>query len=590
MRLTGLGVSPGVAVGRALVLTHRALDIRYRIGADNVAREIDRLSRATAEARRQLEEIQRRLTQTPDAAPASIFDAQILMLDDPLLTGRAVELIRNERVNAEWALRRAADELIAALGRAEDEYLRERKGDVADVAGRLRLNLRAGRSGSAAGAVARMKGPVILVADELSASVAAQVDWGEVAGFVSDAGSWTYHTAILARSLRVPAIVGLRAASAGVSPGALLAIDGDAGEAIVEPTEDELHAFEARRRLAQASAGALEAFRRLPPVTPDGVHVTLEANIELADEVAGARACGAEGIGLYRSEFLLGTGATLDEDAQYRTYRRVLQAMAPGRVTIRTFDGQEGGMSENCGAPRGRAGLRGLRLSLARRDAFRAQLRALLRASRHGRLRILFPFVSGAEEVREARRVVAEVAAELRARGDDVRDVPLGAMIEVPAAAVIADLLSAEADFLSIGTNDLVQFALAVDRGDERVSHLYDPLHPAILRLIRAAVRGARRHARPLAVCGEMAADPALAVLLVGLGVTELSMRSGALLTVTHALRTTPTAQARRLAARALRAATADQVERELAALLAAEHGSRRHADRQATEHAEKRG
>jgi phosphotransferase system enzyme I (PtsI) len=580
MRLTGLGVSPGVAVGRALVLTHRALDIRYRIGADDIPREIERLTRATAKARRQLEEIHRRLTRGPGAGPASIFDAQLLMLDDPLLTGRAADLVQDERVNAEWALRRAADELVAALGEAHDEYLRERRADVADVAGRLRLNLRAERTAPAAGALARIRGPVILVADELSASVAAQVDWGEVAGFVSDAGSWTYHTAILARSLRVPAIVGLRGASAVIPPGARLAIDGDAGAAVIEPTEDELHALEGRRRIAEASAGALEAFRRLPPVTPDGLHVALEANIELADEASEARAQGAEGIGLYRSEFLLGAaaGAHPDEgeETQYQAYRRVVEAMSPGRVTVRTFDGQEGSVSEDRGVPRGRAGLRGLRLSLARRDAFRVQLRALLRAARHGRLRILLPFVTSADEVREARRVVAEVAAGLRARGDETRDVPVGAMIEVPAAAIIADLLAAEADFLSVGTNDLVQFALAVDRGDERVSHLYEPLHPAILRLIRTAVHGARRHGKPLAVCGEMAADPALAVLLVGLGVTELSMRPGAIPLVTQVLRATPAADARRLAARALRAATAEEVERELAADLAAEHADER--------------
>lgn len=578
MRLTGLGVSPGVAVGRALVLTRRALDIRYRVRPEDVPREIDRVSRATSDARRQLQEIQRRLAGAPDADPASIFDAQLLMLDDPLLAGRANQLIQEERINAEWAVRRAADELVAGLGRAEDEYLRERTSDVADVAGRLRLNLRAGRGAPAAAALMRVSGPVILVADELSASVAAQVDWGEVAGFVSDTGSWTYHTAILARSLRVPAIVGLRAASAVVPPGARMAIDGDAGEAIVDPSEDDLHALEARRRLSQARAATVDAVRPLPPVTPDGVRVTLEANIELADEAADARAHGAEGIGLYRSEFLPATpaGAAPDEEAQYETYRRVIEAMAPGRVTVRTFDGQEGGAAGELGAPRGRAGLRGLRLSLARRDAFRVQLRALLRASRHGRLRILFPFVTSAEEFLEARRLVAEVASDLRADGHETREVPVGAMIEIPAAAVIADLLAAEADFLSVGTNDLVQFALAVDRADERVSHLYEPLHPAILRLIRAVVRGARRHGRPLAVCGEMAADPALAVLLVGLGVTELSMRPGALSAVTRALRATPAGEARRLAARALRAATAAEVERQLGAVLAPEHAEKR--------------
>jgi phosphotransferase system enzyme I (PtsI) len=292
--------------------------------------------------------------------------------------------------------------------------------------------------------------------------------------------------------------------------------------------------------------------------------VTLEANIELAEDVADARAKGAQGIGLCRSEFLLGAAAgSVGEATQFDAYRRILEAMAPSRVTIRTFDAVEDDRE-----PRGRAGLRGLRLSLARREPFRIQIRALLRAARYGRLRILLPFVTGLDELREARRVVAEVAADLASRGESAPAVPVGAMIEVPAAAIAADLLANEADFLAVGTNDLVQFALAVDRADERVSDLYDPLHPAILRLVRAAVRGARKRARPLSVCGEMAADPALAVLLVGLGVTELSMRTGAIPLVTQVLRATPAADARRLAARALRAATAEDVERGLAAEL----------------------
>jgi phosphoenolpyruvate-protein phosphotransferase (PTS system enzyme I) len=563
MRLTGRGVSPGLAVGRALVLTHRAHDVRYRVAADDVDREVDRLGRATDLARRQLGEIRERLGRGDNPEPASIFDAQLLMLDDPMLTGRASDLIRGERINAEWALRRAADELIAAFDRAGDAYLRERKADIADVAGRLRLNLRNAPQ-PLSGTLATLRGPVILVADELSASVAAQVDWAEVVGFVSDAGSWTYHTAILARSLHIPAVVGLSGATRLVPPGVRLAIDGASGDVRVDPSDEELAALDAALQSSSQSAAVVE-FQNLPAVTPDGVSVKLEANIEVTDEVAGARANGAQGIGLCRSEFLLAAAApgSVPEAAQCEAYRRVLETMAPWPVTIRTFDAVDDDRE-----PRGRAGLRGLRLSLARREPFVVQLRALLRASRHGRLRILLPFVTGLDELREARRLIADVAADLASVGETLPPVPVGAMIEVPAAAVAADVLAAEADFLALGTNDLVQFALAVDRADERVSHLYDPLHPAILRLVRSAVRGARRRSRPLSVCGEMAADPALAVLLVGLGVTELSMRAGAIPLVAQVLRATPAADARRLAARALRASTAEDVERGLAAEL----------------------
>jgi phosphoenolpyruvate-protein phosphotransferase (PTS system enzyme I) len=563
MRLTGRGVSSGLAVGRALVLTHRAHDVRYRVAADDVDREVDRLGRATDLARRQLGEIRERLGRGDNPEPASIFDAQLLMLDDPMLTGRASDLIRGERINAEWALRRAADELIAAFDRAADAYLRERKADIADVAGRLRLNLRNAPQ-PLSGTLATLRGPVILVADELSASVAAQVDWAEVVGFVSDAGSWTYHTAILARSLHIPAVVGLSGATRLVAPGVRLAIDGASGDVRVDPSDEELAALDAALQSSSQSAAVVE-FQNLPAVTPDGVSVKLEANIEVTDEVAGARTNGAQGIGLCRSEFLLAAAApgSVPEAAQCEAYRRVLETMAPLPVTIRTFDAVDDDRE-----PRGRAGLRGLRLSLARREPFVVQLRALLRASRHGRLRILLPFVTGLDELREARRLIADVAAALASVGETPPPVPVGAMIEVPAAAVAADVLAAEADFLALGTNDLVQFALAVDRADERVSHLYDPLHPAILRLVRSAVRGAHRRSRPLSVCGEMAADPALAVLLVGLGVTELSMRAGAIPLVAQVLRATPAADARRLAARALRASTAEDVERGLAAEL----------------------
>jgi phosphoenolpyruvate-protein phosphotransferase (PTS system enzyme I) len=569
MRLKGLGVSAGTAVGRAVIFAHRARDVRYRVRPEDVDGEAARLERATSVSRDQLTDIRARLTRAMDSDQASIFDAQLLMLDDPMLTGHAAELIRSERLNAEWALRRAADELIAGLDAVADRYLRERKADIADVAGRVRLNLRdvrVGRLGSIRvtdeGLIGRVAGPVILVADELSPSIVAQVDWEEVAGFVSDAGSWTYHTAILARSLRVPAVVGLTSASALIPPGARIAIDGSAGEVLLDPTDAEVAALETRVRRARTQAVSLDDERGLPAITPDGVRITLEANIELADEAADARSQGAEGIGLVRSEYLIAASDAPTEDAQLAAYRASLETMAPARVTIRTFDGQDAGRE------RSRTGLRGLRHSLASPDAFRIQLRALLRAARFGRLRVMFPFVTSVDELREARRITAEVAARLAAEEEAPPDVPLGAMIEVPAAAVAADLLAADADFLAVGTNDLVQFALAVDRADEQTSHLYDPLHPAILRLVRQAVRGAGRFGRPLAVCGEMAADPALAVLLVGLGVTELSMRPGAIPLVTRVLRSTPAADARRLAARALRSATREAAEHALAAEL----------------------
>ncbi|MGH8721863.1 MAG: phosphoenolpyruvate--protein phosphotransferase, partial [Burkholderiales bacterium] len=423
-------------------------------------------------------------------------------------------------MNAESALHRALDQISALFDQAEDGYLRERKGDVADVVGRLCMNLRA--AGDPADLFKHLEGPLVLVADEITPSVIAQLDWQRLAALVTDAGSWTYHTAIMARSIRVPAVAGLRNASATIAPGAVVAVDGTTGEVLVEPDEEDLSQIQARQLTRQAYEQSLDEYRDLPAVTEDGLEIRLEANVESPDDAVGARERGAEGIGLFRSEFLLAGGgqAALTEDAQYRAYRTLVDSAAGRRVTIRTFDVSETQLRiDHAGVEGARSplGLRGIRLSLAIDEIFQAQLRALLRAAQHGPLRVMFPFVSGIEELRAGRAAVARAASDLRARGETVATVPIGIMIEVPSAALTADLLAGEADFFSIGTNDLIQYCLAVDRTDDRVSRLYEPLHPAILRTIRLVSRAGRHGRVPVAVCGEMASDPVLLTLLVGL-------------------------------------------------------------------------
>jgi phosphotransferase system enzyme I (PtsI) len=411
-------------------------------------------------------------------------------------------------------------------------------------------------------------GPLVLVADELSPSLIAQLDWQRLAAIVTDAGSWTYHTAILARSLHVPAVAGLRHASRLIQPGTLLAVDGSSGDVTVEPSQELLTELEARSRKRRAYEQSIEEYSALPSVMQDGTPVRIEANVELPEEAERARERGAEGIGLYRSEFLLAAGSAtgLDEEAQYATYVRLIEAMGGRRVTVRTFDVTEGQLGLGATPDAGRAplGLRGLRLSLSFDDIFQAQLRALLRAASHGPLRIMFPFVTGVEELRSARAAVVQAADALRGRGVDVPTVPIGVMIEVPSAALTVDLLAAEADFFSVGTNDLIQYCLAVDRTDDRVSRLYAPLHPAILRMLRHVVRGARRRNVPVSVCGEMAADSSLVPLLTGLGLREFSMAPAAIPLAKQVVRSLRTADTTRLASRALRAATASDVERTL--------------------------
>jgi len=580
-RLRGIGVSAGVAVGPALVAIQRTQVIRFPVGPDHVARELEALDHARRRSHEQLGEIRRRIAEARGNELAAIFDAQLLMLDDPILVGRAAAVIREERVNAEWAVQRALDELEAFFDDIDDPYLHERKGDLHDVAGRLRRNLR-DEQGGMRDRFHDLDTPCVLIADELTPSVVAQLDWTRIRGFATDAGSRTYHTAILARSLGVPAVVGLHDASRRVPPGASVIVDGESGTLTIGPSEAQLE--EAGRRSLRAGGAAPVRLDEGPLTTADGVRVTLHANIERAGDVAAALGAGAEGIGLYRSEFLLAGGAPdlAAEDEQYGVYRELVERMAPRPVTIRTFDVDERQLARPLvdtaldtrwfpDHPRaGHAGLRGIRFGLAQPDIFKTQLRALLRAAAHGSLRMMFPFVSSLQDVREARALLQEARTELAARGIEAPDVPVGVMIEVPSAAFTASLLAREADFFTIGTNDLIQYTLAVDRTDDRVSDRYEPLHPAVLRLLRLVRRAGARAGIPVAVCGEMASDPLLLKLLIGCGLTEFSMTPGALPMARRVVRDTRALDMRRVAAKVLSLGTPAEIERCLTDELAA--------------------
>lgn len=575
-RVTGIGVSPGLVAGRAVMLNQRAQVLRYRVPDTRVAHELERLEQGRVRTGEQLREIRASVARRRGPDLAALFDAQLLMLDDPMLVPRAATLICDRRVNAEWAVQQVFDEFSAVFDDIVDPYLRERKGDVADLVGRLKMNIRQGLL-TPRDLLREVDEASILIADELTPSLAAQVDWTKVRGFATDAGSRTYHTAILARSLEVPALVGLHDASRIVQPGQVVVIDGTNGELIIDPSAEVL-ARVARAAEEVTVAPHLEVERSRPAATADGVRIRLDANIEFPDDLAAARYVGAEGIGLYRSEFIFTGGPdALDEDAQYRTYRRMLEGMAPAPVTVRTFDVDEdqvalserggtlgGGWGVDQERGGGRQGLRGLRLSLSRPELFQTQIRALLRAAPYGALRIMFPFVSGVEQIREARRLVAAVAADLSRQGVAVPPVPVGVMIEIPAAAYTADLLARDVDFFTIGTNDLIQYCLAVDRADERVSMLYQPLHPSILRVIVMVGRAARRARIPVSLCGEMAADPALLTLLVGLGLTDFSMTPGAIPVAKHVLAETRASDLKALARRVLRMAAIEDIEQEL--------------------------
>jgi len=571
IKLTGRGVAPGVAVGRAVVAVREASQVRYRLATSGVDRERQRLRAAKERTRVELEEISARISRTVGNAQAAIFAAQLLMLDDPMLTRRADELIRSERINADWALERAMQDLHEVFAREGDAWLRERVGDLADVGGRLLRNLRPGRD-PIVDLVLELEPPVILVADELPPSAAAQIDWTRVRGLVCDIGSPTHHTVILVRSLGVPAVVGLSGATQAILPGQMLALDGATGEVVSEPSDEALERWQQRAQIQLAGIRALEDLREQPAATADGVRIRLDANLEIAEEVARVRDAGAEGIGLYRSEFLLDAvhPDASTEDAQCETYRALLTAMKPLPVTIRTFDAGEDRWVVNprAGGHRERFGLRGIRAALQHDDRFRQQIRALLRAADAGTLRILLPFVSSSAEMQRARNLIDEIRRDM---GVDVQ-VPIGAMIEVPAAALTVDHLARCADFLSVGTNDLIQYTLAVDRTDERLAGHYEPAAPAVLRLLRTIAGAARRAGCQLSVCGEMAADPLLVALLVGLGFRSFSMTPAAIPVVKRGLTTLHTRDAAVAARNALRATNAEDVHAILAPIADAMH------------------
>lgn len=452
--------------------------------------------------------------------------------------------------------------------------LRERVGDLADVGGRLQRNLRPGRD-PLVELVQELDGPLIVVADEVSPSIAAQLDWSKVRGLVCDVGSPTHHTVILLRSLGVPAVVGLASATQAILPGQTIAIDGATGEVMVEPDQAALERWTQRAQLATAALRKLDEWRAVPATTSDGLRVRLDANLEIAEEVARVLDVGAEGIGLYRSEFLLDRAPEsggLAEDAQIETYCRLLKAMAPRPVTIRTFDAGEERWERHAGGQghRERFGLRGVRAALQHDDRFRVQIRALLRAAPAGQLRILLPFVTSAAEFRQARALIEEIGRGI----PGTQAVPLGAMIEVPAAALTADQLAREADFLSVGTNDLIQYTLAIDRTDERLSGHYEPREPAVLRLLRMVAVAGRRAGRDLSVCGEMAADPLLVALLVGLGYRAFSMTPAALPVVKRSLQAIDSRLAEKCARQAVTADGADDVHRLLEPLANAMHAA----------------
>ena len=537
--IQALAVSPGIAVGHVMCL-HRLVGKRpeRRVVAESeIDRELERLADALRRTREQITSLRDALRGRLDRAGAEIFDTHLLLVDDKALNAAFAERIRDRKLCAEFAVFDSVEQFAAVFGEMSDEYLRERAGDLRDVGSRILSNL------TDAAPELSFSGRRIVAAPTLAPSDTVQLDRSKVLGLAVEIGSATSHTAILARSLRIPAVVGIPPELLDqLSADDTMIIDGFSGKVIVNPDERTREAYRLKAKTAGEFLEQLERDSALRPETTDGFIVEIAANIDAQASYAEAREVGAHGVGLFRTEFMFIDPAKIPgEDEQFEIYKKLLTDAGDDPVTVRTMD--IGGDKSFSGVYRAAEenpflGLRGIRLSLyERRDLFRVQLRALLRAGVYGNLRVMLPMVTSVLEVEETREFIAKLEEELRASRTEFAPLSLGVMIETPAAALLADKLAPMVDFFSVGSNDLVQYTMAADRGNERVAYLYRPTHPAILRLIDCCVTAAKHNNIFVGVCGQMAGDPATAALLVGLGVHELSMSPGSVALIRRVIR-----------------------------------------------------
>jgi len=557
-KLVGIPASPGVAIGRVYpVDRRRARTPRFHIAPEQIDGEIARLDQAVKDSVAQLQAIR---TSLGEGEQGAIIDTHRMMANDPTMIYGARQLIRDELLNAEWAMRRVVREVSEKMG--SDGYLAERRADLDEVCDRIVHNLIGEKP---IGTVLPQEDVVVVAYDLPTAEAAILLSSGRVKGLVTDFGSKTSHTAILARALEVPCVVGAGQASEFARAGDVVAVDGYSGEVLLSPDAEEIRRFETAGAQARSREAEMLEERDLPAVTRDGRRMILHANIEFPEEVPSVLAHGGEGVGLYRTEFLyLNREELPSEEEHYRAYTQILSKMAPRPVTIRTLDlgGDKLPIGHRSHEPNPALGLRAIRFTLKHPQLFRTQVRALLRASVHGQLRVMLPMIAAVGELREAKAQIEMVRAELGAQGTPMAEkIPLGIMLETPAACLAADRLARECDFFSIGTNDLIQYSLAIDRGNRDVAYLYRPLHLGVLRLIQSSVEGARTAGIECAMCGEMAGDPLYTLVLLALGLDELSANPSDIPKVKRVIRSTDMAEARKLLDEAMAFSAHDEIE-----------------------------
>ncbi|WP_110931843.1 phosphoenolpyruvate--protein phosphotransferase [Paenibacillus bouchesdurhonensis] len=560
LNIQGIAASAGVAIAPVFKLEHPDYTVKHR-GIEDTAAEITRLEEALSKSQQELEAIKARTQQELGEKKAEIFESHLLILNDPELLTPVRDKINTEKVSAEYALNETAQQFISMFENMKSDYLRERAADMKDVTKRVLTHL----LGLNYVNPAEISEEVIVVAEDLTPSDTAQLNRKYVKGFTTNIGGRTSHSAIMARSLEIPAVVGTKDVLSKVSNGDLLIVDGLDGTVIVNPSAEVVEQYTAKRDAYLQQIEEWKKLREVPTVSRDGVHVELAANIGTPNDVTGVLENGGEGVGLYRTEFLyMGRTELPSEEVQFNAYKTVLEKMEGKPVVVRTLD--IGGDKElpYLDLPKEMnpfLGFRAVRLCLEQTDIFRTQLRALLRASTYGNLRIMFPMIATLDEFRQAKALLLEEKAKLVSEGVAVsEDIQIGIMVEIPATAVLADQFAKEVDFFSIGTNDLIQYTMAADRMNERVSYLYQPYNPAILRLVKMVIDAAHKEGRWVGMCGEMAGDATAIPLLLGLGLDEFSMSATSILPARSQIAKLSKSEMQELAAKALQLGTAEEV------------------------------
>lgn len=572
-KLKGIPASPGITMGKAYILEKENFCIlEYRIKEEEIESEIKRFKEAVEESKKQIQEIKKRVKEKIGEREAYIFQTYLSILGDPLLIDETIKKIREERFNAETALREVYKSFPQRFKVVQTDFMEERFRDVENVAERVLHNLLKRPILS----LSHLEENIIVVAYDLAPSDTASMDRKNILGFATDIGGRTSHTAIMARALEIPAVVGLGDITKRIKPGSMLIIDGERGQVIIDPTYDQLRRYQEKKKRFLDYRKNLEVLKPLPAQTLDGREIELAANIAGPEEVDVAMKNGAEGVGLYRTEYLyMNRNSLPTEEEQLKAYRTIAEKVNPYSVIIRTLDIGGDKFLSPLSLPKEInpfMGWRAIRLSLELVDVFKAQLRAILKASQYGKVKIMFPMISSLEEIKKATSIVQEVRKELKNQrvSFPANSLEIGIMIEVPSAAIMADILAKEVDFFSVGTNDLIQYTLAVDRVNEKVAYLYQPFHPTILRLIDHVVKAAHRENIWVGACGEMASDPLGMAVLLGLGVDEFSVATTSILEIKKVVRGLNWEELQKITTHLLKLSTSQQAKRYLKSKLGA--------------------